>query len=449
MHLLVVGGSDAGISAGLRARELSPSTKVTVTLADAYPNFSVCGLPFYVSGETPDWRQLAHRDLGEREAAGLNLLLHQKAVAIDTRQREVCFDDLNGTAAPLHYDQLVIATGAEPVKPPIAGLDEPGVYVLHTMSDSFLVHDQVATGDVKEAVIVGSGYIGVEMADALAHRGVHVTMLGRSPSVLPTVDPPFGIAVAEEMQQHDVEVRTGVAAEAIERDPDGRLLVHDSDGLGARADLVLVAAVVRPNTMLTISAGIERGARGAICVDRRMAASVPNVRAAGDCVETWHRVLRAPAYLPLGTTAHKQGRVAGENAVGGHRVFEGSVGTQVVKVFELAIARTGLRDTEAREAGFDPITIETETWDHKAYYPGGRHIRIRITGDRQTGQLLGAQILGPWQAEVAKRIDGYATALFAGMSVDAISDLDLSYTPPFGSPWDAVQLAAQAWESAP
>jgi NADPH-dependent 2,4-dienoyl-CoA reductase/sulfur reductase-like enzyme len=315
------------------------------------------------------------------------------------------------------------------------------------MTDSFLIHDHVATGEVEEAVIVGSGYIGVEMADALTHRGVHVTMLGRAASVLSTVDPPFGVAVAEEMQRHDIKVRTGVAAEAIERDPSGRLLVHGANGLAARADLVLVAAGVIPNTELAISAGIERGAHRAIRVDRSMATTAPNVWAAGDCVETWHRVLCGPAYLPLGTTAHKQGRVAGENAVGGHRVFEGSVGTQVVKVFELAIARTGLRDAEARQAGFNPITVETEAWDHKAYYPGARRIRMRVTGDRQTGQLLGAQILGPWQADVAKRIDVYATALFAGMSVDAISDLDLSYTPPFGSPWDAVQLAAQAWRN--
>jgi len=145
-------------------------------------------------------------------------------------------------------------------------------------------------------------------------------------------------------------------------------------------------------------------------------------------------------------TAHKQGRVVGENAVGGQRVFQGSVGTQVVKVFDVAIARTGPREQEARGASFDPLTVETAAWDHKAYYPGAQQMSIRVSGDRQTGRLLGAQILGPWQAEVAKRIDVYATALFHGMTVDAINDLDLSYTPPFGSPWDAVQVAAQAWE---
>ena len=177
-----------------------------------------------------------------------------------------------------------------------------------------------------------------------------------------------------------------------------------------------------------------------------MRTAIPDVYAAGDCVETWHRVLGRPTYLPLGTTAHKQGRVAGENAAGGRRVFEGSVGTQVVKVFGFAIARTGLRDQEARTAGLDPLTVASEAWDHTAYYPGAQRLQLRVTGDCQTGRLLGAQILGPWQAEVAKRIDVFAAGLFHGITMDGISDLDLSYTPPFGSPWDAVQLAAQAWE---
>ena len=192
---------------------------------------------------------------------------------------------------------------------------------------------------------------------------------------------------------------------------------------------------------------METGEKGAIRVDRRMRTNVADVFAAGDCVETWHRLLQSSTYFPLGTTAHKQGRVAGENAVGGDRLFEGSLGTQVVKVFDLAIARTGLRDHEAKRAGFDPLTVETEAWDHKAYYPGAQQLHIRVTGDRRSGQLLGAQILGHWQAE-AKRIDVYAAALFAGLSVDAINDLDLSYTPPLGSPWDAVQLSAQTWTAA-
>jgi NADPH-dependent 2,4-dienoyl-CoA reductase/sulfur reductase-like enzyme len=176
-----------------------------------------------------------------------------------------------------------------------------------------------------------------------------------------------------------------------------------------------------------------------------MRTNLPDVLAAGDCVETWHRLLGQPAYLPLGTTAHKQGRIAGETAVGSHQEFAGSLGTQVVKVFDLAVARTGLRDAEAAAAGFDPVTVGSVEFDHKAYYPGAHQLHLRITGDRATGRLLGAQLLGDHRGQVAKRIDIPATALFHHMTIDDLSELDLSYTPPFGSPWDAVQMAAQTW----
>jgi NADPH-dependent 2,4-dienoyl-CoA reductase/sulfur reductase-like enzyme len=445
MHLLIVGGSDAGIAAGLRAREVDPTARVTIVVADRFPNYSICGLPFYLSGETPDWHQLAHRTRDELRKAGLELLLDHVATAIWPARHELRVDDSQHGVRELAYDRLIVATGARPVRPNLPGLDMDGVYLLHTMEDSFRVHQRLARGDVREAVIVGSGYIGLEMADALSHRAIHVTVLGRAPTVLPTVDPSFGQLVAEELTDHGVEVRAGVAAEEIESAGD-QLIVHGSDGSRTVADLVLVAPGVQPNVSLADDVGVEAGIKGAIRVDRRMRTNVPDVFAAGDCVETWHRVVGAPTYLPLGTTAHKQGRVAGENAVGGERLFEGSLGTQVVKVFELAIARTGLRDGEARAAGLDPLTVESEAWDHKNYYPNGRLLHLRITGDRTTGRLLGAQILGHWQAEVAKRIDVYATALFHGMTVDGLNDLDLSYTPPLGSPWDAVQHAAQAWE---
>jgi len=214
------------------------------------------------------------------------------------------------------------------------------------------------------------------------------------------------------------------------------------------ADLVIVAAGVRPSTALAYAAGVDVGERGAIRVTRAMETNLDDVYAAGDRAETWHRLLDQPTYLPLGTTAHKQGRVAGQNAVGGRRLFAGSLGTQVVKVFDLAAAGTGLGEEAARRAGFAPLTVEVTAPDHKRYYPGARDLRIHVIGDRSTGRLLGAQILGYWRVEVAKRIDVFATALHHGMDVDGLNDLDLSYTPPLGSPWDPVQMAAQAWLAA-
>ncbi len=243
---------------------------------------------------------------------------------------------------------------------------------------------------------------------------------------------------------------TGTTVKGIFRETGDRLRVEatgaDGSPLTRETDLVLVVVGVRPDTALAAEAGAELGFRGAIVVDERMRTSLPGVYAAGDCVVTHHRML-GTTWLPLGTTAHKQGRVAGENALGGDRRFAGSLGTQVVKVFDLVAARTGLREHEALAAGrsWMPVTTSSNPDDHKAYYPGATPIATRITGDRGSGLLLGAQLVGRRTAEISKRVDTYATALFHGMTVDAVSDLDLSYTPPLGSPWDAVQLATQAW----
>jgi NADPH-dependent 2,4-dienoyl-CoA reductase/sulfur reductase-like enzyme len=445
MRLVVIGGSDAGIAAALRARELDPSVEATVVVADAFPNFSICGLPYYLSGDVPDWHDLAHRTTSDLEHAGIQLLLDHTARAIDPAGKQVTVTGERGERQ-LSYDRLVIGTGAIPVRPPIDGLDLDGVHVLHTMGDTFALH-QALTSGAGSAVIVGGGYIGLEMAEAFAARGLTVTLVEQAPAVMPTVDPELGRLLGEELRRHGVEVVNEVTVKAIHQDA-GRLGVAGEPGFAVTADLVLVVVGVRPDTDLAVAAGVQTGVRGALRVDRHMRTNLPDVLAAGDCVETWHRLLEAPTYLPLGTIAHKQGRVAGETAVGGDREFAGSLGTQVVKVFDLAVARTGLRDPEAAEAGLDAVTVGSVQFDHKAYYPGAHQLHLRITGDQTSGRLLGAQLVGDHRAEVAKRIDIPANALFHHMTVDGLSDLDLSYTPPFGSPWDAIQLAAQAWTQA-
>jgi NADPH-dependent 2,4-dienoyl-CoA reductase/sulfur reductase-like enzyme len=446
MQLLVIGGSDAGIAAALRARELDPSVEVTVAVADAFPNFSICGLPYYLSGDVSDWRDLAHRTTTDLEQAGIQLLLDHTARAISLEGKQVTVTSQHDGEQQLSYDRLVIGTGAVPVRPPIDGLDLPGVHVLHTMGDTFALH-QALTAGAGSAVIVGGGYIGLEMAEAFTARGLTVTLVEQAPAVMPTVDIELGRLLGEELHRHGVQVVNDVTVKAIHHDADG-LTVAGKPNFAVTADLVLVVVGVRPDTELAVAAGVETGVRGALRVDRRMRTNLPDVLAAGDCVETWHRLLQEPTYLPLGTTAHKQGRVAGETAVGGDREFTGSLGTQVVKEFELAVARTGLRDQEAAVAGFDPLTVGSAQYDHKAYYPGAHQLHIRITGDRTSGRLLGAQLVGDHRAEVAKRIDIPAGALFHHMTVDGLSDLDLSYTPPFGSPWDAIQLTGQTWTQA-
>ena len=458
MHIIAVGGSDAGISAALRIRELDSDAEVTVVVADAYPNFSICGIPYYVSGEVRHWRNLAHRTIADLEATGMTLRLDTVARRIDVQGRKLLVTSNSDTEELLPYDELVVGTGAVSVRPPIGGLTGhealgvgDGVHLLHSMGDTFAVMRTLEERAPASALIVGAGYIGLEMAEALVARGLAVTQMEQLGEVLPTVDPEIGSLVHSQLTEHGVEVLTATTVRSVGRasgqaeahlrveavSADGRALVRDFD-------MVLVVVGVRPDAGLAESAGAVLGRQGAIAVDRHMRTNLPHVFAAGDCVVTHHRLL-GETYLPLGTTAHKQGRVAGENALGGNREYAGSLGTQVVKIFDHAVARTGLRDREALAGGYDPGSVGAEADDHKAYYPGSHRISMRFTGDLPTGRLLGIQLFGHKHAEIAKRIDIAATAIFNEMTVDAISDLDLSYTPPLGSPWDAVQTGAQAW----
>ncbi|MBX9243821.1 FAD-dependent oxidoreductase [Actinotalea ferrariae] len=456
MRLIAVGGSDAGISAALRARELDPSGEVSVVLADGYPNFSICGIPYFVSGEVGHWRDLAHRTMEDLRGAGLDVHVNTRAAGIDVPGRRLIIDAPEGRRE-LPYDALVVGTGAVPVRPPITGLDRlgpaEGVHLLHTIGDTLTLTADLDATRPTRALIVGAGYVGLEMAEGLTARGIDVIQVEALPEalpeVLPTVDPDLGAMVRDELTRHGVQVHTATTVtEVAASDGPSRLTVHatgaDAQPTRWDVDLVLVVVGVRPDTELLVSAGATTGPRGAVRVQPDMSTGLPGVWAAGDCVVTHHRLL-GTTYLPLGTTAHKQGRVAGENALGGAAVYPGSLGTQVVKVFDLVVARTGLRDREAIEAGFASATVRSTGDDHKAYYPGAKPVTIRVTGDTATGRLLGAQLVGPLGAEIAKRVDIYATALTHEMTVADVDGLDLSYTPPLGSPWDVVQTATMAW----
>ena len=452
-QLIAIGGSDAGISAALRARELDPGTEVTVVVADNYPNFSICGIPYYVSGEVTHWSNLAHRTAADLAATGMRVLTDTTATRIDPNGHTLTVHDTTGTERVLPYDALVVGTGATSVRPPITGLDRlgpgDGVHLLHSMGDTFTVMNSLRDRDPKTAVIIGAGYIGLEMAEGLTIRGIQVTQIEALPEVLPTVDPELGALVHDELERNKVEVLTNTLVTAVARESSGALTVtatRDGEILSRTVDFVLVVVGVKPDVGLAAAAGVELGVKGSIVVDAAMRTNLPDIYAAGDCVHTHHRLL-GTTWLPLGTTAHKQGRVAGENALGGNARFAGSLGTQVVKIFDLVAARTGLKDAEAVAAdrGWVPVSSTATPDDHKAYYPGATPITIRITGDQGSGLLLGAQLVGHRSAEVSKRVDTYATALFHGMTADAFSELDLSYTPPLGSPWDATQVATQTW----
>ena len=446
-HIVIVGGSDAGISAALRVRELTAQTDVTVIVADAYPGFSICGLPFFLSGEVVDWHTLAHHNAEEFEEQGIRLLLDQRAEAVFPEKKILRTVSSKGQIGEIAYDKLLIATGAESIRPQVAGLDEKGVFHLRWMADAFAMQKFIEENNPRRCVIIGGGYIGLEMADAMTHRAMEVTVLEFATEILTTMDTAVGGMIRAELESRGVRVITGRAVQGIERN-NHSLLVHTATGETTTTDMVLVATGVKPSTQLAQNSGIDLGIAGAIRVDRTMSTNIPDILAAGDCAETWHHILESKVYMPLGTTAHKQGRVAGENMLGGNREFQGSLGTQVVKVFDRIAAGTGLRDIQAAKAGFDPLTVMLTSLDHNAYYLGAKGMTICITGDRYTGRLLGAQIVGHRGSEVAKRVDIIAAALHNGMLVENLCDLDLSYTPPLSSPWDPVQKAAMKWSSA-
>jgi NADPH-dependent 2,4-dienoyl-CoA reductase/sulfur reductase-like enzyme len=354
--------------------------------------------------------------------------------------------DKNDEIAAHEYDKLVIATGATSIRPPILGLDLPGVFLLRWAGDALAFDEYLTIRAPKHIIIVGGGYIGLEMAEAMRGRKIEVTIVEMAPTVMATVDADLGQKVGVELERNGVRLVMNQTVSSISQDGE-RLRIEGDGAFSCTADMILVAVGARPETKLAMAAGVAPGFKGAIKVNRRMETNVPAIFAAGDCAETWHRITRSDSYLPLGTTSHKQGRIAGENAVGGNRNFEGSLGTQSVRLFDYVVARTGFHDRDARKGGFDPVSIDATVWDHKVYYPGAKNMVVRVTGDRNSGHLLGAQIIGHYGTEVSKRIDIFATAIHHGMRVEEINDLDLSYTPPLSSPWDPVQMAAQVWTS--
>jgi len=443
-HILIIGGSDAGVSAALRVKELAAQTAVSVIVADSYPGFSICGLPFFLSGEVGDWHSLAHHTINDLEEIGIQLFTNCRAETISPTSKSVHVVSNGGNVKDIKYDKLLIATGADSARPPIAGLDQDGIFQLRWMEDGFRIHDFIERKKPQHCVIIGGGYIGLEMADALAHRGLEITVLEFLPEVLSTLDPAIGRLIRNELVYRGVKVNIGWAVKSINPD-NGRLLIKSASGDAILTDTVLVATGVRPATKLAETAGISLGVAGAIQVDQMMATNIPDIFAAGDCAETWHKLLQNKVYMPLGTTAHKQGRIAGENMAGGNSKFKGTLGTQVVKVFDKIAAGTGLRDLQALRAGFNPLTTNLITADHNPYYPGVQEITISITGDRNTGRLLGAQIVGHHTSEIAKRIDVIAAALYDELLVENLCDIDLSYSPPLSSPWDPLQKAAMQW----
>jgi len=420
MRLLVIGGVAAGLSAAARARRLDPGLEIVVLEKGPAISYGACGLPYYVEGRIRRAGELiVYTPEYFRKARNITVRTGARVISIAHPRREAVLE--NGER--VHYDRLVIATGARPRRVDIPGAGQPHVFTLHTLDDAERLKAYLREKQPKRAVVVGAGYIGLEAADALRRNGLAVTLVEQSAHVLHRGDAELTKAVQERLERFRVALCWNARAPEI-----------------GSYDLAVLAVGLQPNVEIAVEAGVELGRTGAIRVDERMETNLSGVYAAGDCAEALHLVTGRPAYIPLGTTANKMGRVAGANAAGGRDRFGGVVGTAIVNVFGMGVAITGLSVEQARREGFAPVSARITARSRQSYF-GGRPITVELVADSGTRRLLGGSVWG--EEGVEGRINVIATALHNRMRVEDIEQLDLAYAPPFATVWDPVLIAAQ------
>ena len=441
-RLVIIGGDAAGMSAASQARRMKPRGELEIVVFErsTRTSYAACGLPYLVGGFVKSAEDLIARTPEQHRAKGIDVRTRHEVTAIDVKAAAVTVRDLDGGGeSVMPYDELLIGTGAAGISPPWPGIDAQGVLQLRTLDDAAQVERLLAAG-ARRAVVVGAGYIGLEVAEGLLERGLEVTVVERLDAPMAAVlDADMAAGVAAAMRAAGIDLRLGTAVTGFTT-AGGRVTAVDTAAGALAADLVVIGLGVRPNAELARAAGIGVGAAGGIVVDDHLRTDTPHVWAAGDCVESLHRVTRRPVVVALGTHANKQGRAAGTNIAGGDARFGGVLGTAITRFRGLEIALTGLSEQQAAAAAFDAVGITTEASSRAHYYPDAQPMKIKIVAERGSGRLLGAQIVGG--AGAGKRIDVLATALWNDMSVAEVAGMDLSYAPPFSPVWDPVLLAA-------
>ncbi len=446
-RLLVIGGDAAGMSAaaGARRRRTVHDLEIVVFERGEHTSYAACGVPYFVGDLVHEADDLVARSPEEHRRLGIDVRTRREVIGIDPKAATVTVRDLNaapgsGAETTEAYDQLVIATGATPSRPHLPGLDAAGVYGVQTLEDGIVLRGTVDRESPKRAVVVGAGYIGIEIGEALLHRGVEVTMLCAEPTPMSTLDPDMGTIVADAMRGLGIVLHLGEPVQRFEVEGE-RVRAAVTDQGTYPGDLFVLGIGSSPNVTLARDAGIAVGSTGGIVTDDHQRTSADRVFACGDCVETRHLVSGGPIAIALGTHANKQGRVVGINATGGDAVFPGVIGTAVTKVCEYEVGRTGLNEHEAKLAGFDAYPTTIDATNRAQYYPETTPIRVKFVTQRETGRLLGAQIVG--REGAAKRIDVVAACIWSSMTVEEMISLDLGYAPPFSPVWDPVLVAAR------
>lgn len=444
-RLVVIGGDAAGMSAASQARRLKGPGELEIVAFERghFSSFSACGIPYWVGGDVPERDDLIARTPAEHRERGIELRMRTEVTEIDAPGGRVRSRDLEtGAESWTGFDKLVIATGARPVRPALPGMDAPGVHGVQTLDDGQALLDTLARTDGRRAVVMGAGYIGVEMAEAMLKRGYEVTVLNRGEQPMATLDPDMGRLVHEAMDRIGITTVNGAGVTKILTGSDGRVRAVATENAEYPADVVVLGIGVEPETTLARAAGLPLGAYGGLLTDLAMRVrGYENIWAGGDCVEVLDLVSGRERHIALGTHANKHGQIIGANAGGGYATFPGVVGTAVSKVCHLEIARTGLREKDARAVGLQYVTSTIESTNSAGYYPDASPMTVKMLAERRTGRLLGVQIVG--REGAAKRVDIAAVALTAGMTVEQMTALDLGYAPPFSPVWDPVLVAAR------
>ncbi|MCR4430477.1 MAG: FAD-dependent oxidoreductase [Tepidanaerobacteraceae bacterium] len=442
-HLAVIGGTAAGLSAASRARKLAPDMTIAVYERTGYVSYGSCGLPYYIGDVIHDHRELiAYMPEFLKKERNIDVKTHHEVVDIDLSKNVLMVRDLEKDALiETGFTDLIMATGASPVIPPLPGIDLENVFALRIVEDGIRIKNRIDGGEIKRAAIIGGGYIGLEMAEALKMRGLEVLLFEAMPKLLPSLDESFSDAVEKELTKNGVSVHKATAVKEIVGNREGKVCgIKTDNGQVFYADMVLVSVGVAPNSRLAKKAGIEVGYKEGIVVDDHMRTSAPGVWACGDCVQMYNLLTKKPTYIPLGTTANKQGKIAGENAAGGNATFKGVLGTQVIKVFDVFIASTGLTVESAAESGMEAICSRIVKNDRASYYPGNKNTHIHLILEKGTGKILGAQLMGG--ESVAQRINVFVAAIAAGFTVYRLNELDLAYAPPVAPVYDPILIAA-------
>ncbi|MDL5155998.1 FAD-dependent oxidoreductase [Actinomycetospora termitidis] len=448
-RIVVIGGDATGMSAAntvLRhsAADGVETPEVVVLERGHYTSYSACGIPYWIAGDVPERDDLIARTPEQHREAGIDVRMRTEATSVDVEKQVVRFRALDGDGSEgeLAYDDLVFATGASPVRPPLDGIDAEGIHGVQSLEQGEQIVKDLDASQARQAVVVGAGYIGVEMAEAMLTRGLEVTIVDQAPEPFTQIDPDMGSIVRTAMEDMGITVLTGTAVEGFDTREDGRVAaVRTADGAVA-ADIVVMGLGVAPNVALAREAGLTVGESGGIAVDvRQRCVGHENIWAGGDCCEVHHRLSGKGVAIALGTHANKHGRIIGTNLAGGYGAFPGVIGTAISKVCSLEIGRTGLGENEATAAGFGFVTTTIESSNVAGYFPGAEMMTVKVIAEERSGRLLGAQIVG--RANSAKRIDVFATAIWNGMGVEEMTFMDLSYAPPFSPTWDAVLVAAR------